>query len=182
MALAALVAAPVWAGDSNLYRDDDWSGNYQFEDPEAWQEGAVKLPPYPRDGDLKEVPINRKGFEFFVDTRHLAVGKDGVTRYTFVIRSTRGGGAANVFFEGIRCANRSYRAYGYGSSDGTLHRFERSEWKPVGAADTFGYRSELARFYFCDANVLPLPVEKIVDRIEHAADETYFGGSGFLFN
>lgn len=168
---AALCAGQGWAEESNVYRFDKWQGDFEYEEAEAWKEGAVTLPPYPESGDLLEVPIDLRGYDFFIDTKHLTLGKDGVTRYTAVIRSASR--AENVFFEGIHCITQEYRGYGYGSSDGKIHALTESEWRPVHGADTFGYRYQLARFYLCDQNTLPLEPEKAIERIRYNDDDGF---------
>ena len=180
LAATMLAAAPGWSAESNVYRFEGWQGDFQYDDPEDWKEGAVTLPPYPKDGDLLEVPLERRGYDFFIDAKHLSVGDDGVTRYTLVIRSSSG--AKNVFFEGIRCVSQTYRGYGYGSSDGTFHPLKQSEWRSVRAADAFGYRRELARFFLCDTTTLPFPAERVIDRIEHAEEQSFSSESRSLFD
>jgi len=168
--LAAALAAPAIAAEteSNVYRAERWQGDFEYTEAEAWKESAVVLPPYPDPSDLLEVGIGNNRYDFFIDTRNLTLGDDEVTRYTLVLRSRSG--AENIFFEGIRCINQQYRGYGYGSSDGKIHPLEQSEWKPVQGGDGFGFRFELARFYFCSHGNLPYDPPKIIDRIRYAED------------
>ena len=170
---AALVAGLLSASsalavteDPNEYRMGEWDGDFQFDDPEAWKEGPVTLPPYPERGDLLEVPIDLDRYDFYVDTKNLTLGEDGVTRFTLVIRSRSG--AENVFFEGIHCFSKESRAYGYGTSDRAIHPMTESAWRPVNQADPFGIRYELAQFYFCGGTSVPFPPERIIERIKYA--------------
>lgn len=184
MALAALVAVPLaagqaWAESANPYRMGGGDEGFLAEDPEEWKEAVVALPPYPKKGDLMELPSDVDRYDLFIDAKNLTLGEDGVTRYTLVIRSNSG--AENVFFEGLRCVASEYRGYGYGTSDGKVHEFAQPEWKPVRTGDVFGFRFDLARFYFCDSRTLPLPKEKILDRIRYAEESPNTSVSSSIF-
>jgi hypothetical protein len=117
---------------------------------EKWKEGAVSLPPWPRDSDLIEISLDQQddAFSYLIDGANLNTGDDGVVRYTVIAKS--GSGARNVTFEGIRCGLRgSYRIYAYGQ-DG---RFELAtagdDWQSIGHAPGDPAREELWRHYLC---------------------------------
>lgn len=119
----------------------------EIDDP--WVEQVVKVPPWPADADLIAFPVDGpdRGFRFAIDGRNLAIGDDGVVRYTLVAESASG--ARNVSFEGIRCTPRGqHRIYAYGSG-GRFHTIADSDWQPISASDSDPYRYDLWRTYLC---------------------------------
>ncbi|MEY6432588.1 CNP1-like family protein [Thioalkalicoccus limnaeus] len=115
----------------------------------SWDEGPVILPPWPAEADLIRFPVDGpdRGFHFAIDGRNLAIGDDGVVRYTLVAESASG--VRNVSFEGIRCTPRGqHRIYAYGSG-GRFHPVAGSDWQPISATGPDGYRYDLWRTYLC---------------------------------
>jgi hypothetical protein len=104
-----------------------------IDQDEPWKEASVKIPPLPEDDDLLEVDVDRlnRAFTLYLDSRHLAVGKDGITRYWMVIRSSRG--ASNVTYEGLSCVNEAYKVYAYasGGRKAGFRRVQEAEWKRI---------------------------------------------------
>lgn len=93
-----------------------------------WKEAEARLPPYPKDADLIEFQVSSGAtFRFFVDAASLSVADDGVVRYTLVARSPSG--VANVSFEGIRCAAKSYKVFARGTGGNWSRR--ESEWQVI---------------------------------------------------
>lgn len=120
------------------------------EDPDApkWEEEAVQLPAFPQEANLREFYVSATTtHRFFIDTAALSVGKDGVVRYTLVIRTS--GGATNVSYEGMRCENREFKIYATGQRDGSWATARRSEWRPIENKPTNRYHAALSRDYFC---------------------------------
>jgi hypothetical protein len=85
-------------------------------------------------------------FKFFIDGKSLAIGEDGVIRYTLVARSPAG--AENVSYEGMRCRPGVHRVYAFGQRDGTW-RERRSEWKELDAYKSQRVHMSLRRDFFC---------------------------------
>src|SRR5262245_25143704 len=72
------------------------------DEKSKWKEIAVAFPPYPRNENLVQFDVgDGSPHRFYIDAPSLAVGADGVVRYTLVTRAA--GGATSVTFEGIRC-------------------------------------------------------------------------------
>ena len=73
-------------------------------DTAPWHEQEARLPAYPKEERLIRFDTGPTStLRFFVDRDSLAVGADGVVRFTLVAKSD---GAANVSYEGIRCSMR----------------------------------------------------------------------------
>jgi hypothetical protein len=125
-----------------------------------WNEDEVVLPPYPAKAQLLEFSVTpSNGFRFYIDTRSLSVGKDGVVRYVLVARSDSG--AENVTFEGLRCAQAEYRIYAVGRSPASASAAGDSKpewagraagWRPIAGERLQLWRTALHREYFCAQN------------------------------
>lgn len=161
-------SSPMW-GKPQFDDPDD------IEDPEPWKESEVVLPPYPKEGDLVELNIPSRGDSFaaFIDSESLQVGDDGVVRYVVVLRSPRG--VDNVIAEGLRCATREYREYGYGSGE-KLQAVGSRPWRLVGQpTGALAYRLELSETYACQYDRNPFDKDTILKRIAGQG-----GGQDFL--
>lgn len=120
------------------------------DDPDAPKrtEDIVQLPGFPQEVNLLEFYVSATTtHKYFIDASTLSVGKDGVVRYTLVIRTS--GGSTNVTYEGMRCESREYKIYATGHRDGTWALARRSEWRPVENKPTNRHHAALSRDYFC---------------------------------
>ncbi|AYH42852.1 CNP1-like family protein [Azoarcus sp. DN11] len=155
--LLALVcfSAPAFAG---LFTDAD---------PD-WKEGGHTLPAAPRDGALREFFVSSASpNHFFIDEDSIAVGEDGVVRYTLVIRTP--GGAKNVTNEGIRCASGTWRLYATGRSGGDWSAARDADWKPI-VDNTYNRpRAALSEDHFCDGPVPPRDRDEVLRRLRGEA-------------
>lgn len=135
------------AGADNGFRDRD------DPDAAAWSEAKVTLPPFPQERDLLEFSVGPMATSrFYVDAATLAVGTDGVVRYTLVIKTT--GGAVNVWYEGIRCETGEYRVYATGRADGTWAESRHSAaWRSIENKLVNRHHAALSREYFCPQGV-----------------------------
>jgi len=125
---ALLATTPCFAAEERAFIDTPEPVTpSSIEEGKPWEEIASKLPPWPRDSDLIEFELDSSSpFRYYIDRRHLGIGRDEVVRYTLVAESSSG--ARNVSFEGIRCKPRGvYRIYAYGSR-GTFHPIPESDW------------------------------------------------------
>jgi hypothetical protein len=112
------------------------------------QEQEVKLPPYPKEDDLIEVSVGPTGsHRFFVDEKSLSASRNGVVRYTAVVRTS--GGATNVAYEGLRCGARERRLYAVGSPQKRWMRARQSTWEPIRSGRSNEYQAEFYSQYFC---------------------------------
>jgi len=137
-------------------RDDSFQPDAEPDRPssitegEAWREGSVALPPWPKDADLVAfVPDGPPSpFRYLIDTRHLSRDERGaLVRFTLVAEGP--GGLRNLSYEGIRCTlNGAYRIYGYGV-DGRLAKASGGDWLPIDEGGSEPYRWDLWKNRFC---------------------------------
>jgi len=120
------------------------------EEAGPWQEEAATLPSLPKDENLLEFYVSAgTSNHFYIDGPSIAPGKDGVVRYTLVIRTS--GGATNVTYEGIRCETRELKLYATGTSAGTWSRARKDEWRPIENKPVNRHHAALSRDLFCPA-------------------------------
>ena len=111
-------------------------------------EAAVQLPPYPKPENYLPFELNVTApFAFFVDAKSISVAADGVVRYTVIAKSADG--ALNISYEGMRCAEREFRVYAFGSSGNTWFEVRNSKWEPIRSATRNAQRAVLHSDYFC---------------------------------
>lgn len=132
-------------------------GNENFEEPEfvPWVETEAQPPAAPRDADLEEFYVSAvANNRFFLDRASLAIGADGVVRYTLVVESSRG--ARNVSYEGLRCSSGEVKRYASGRPDGTWSPARDPQWSEIRYAGANRHHAALWREYLC-RDAAPLP-------------------------
>ncbi len=112
------------------------------------REAAFSRPPYPQDSDLMEFSVGEAGsHRYFIDTKSVSVGTDGIVRYTVVVKAA--GGATNVLFEGIRCDPAQKRIYAFGRTGGQWIEAKRAAWTPIRLNRLDDYQTALYEDGFC---------------------------------
>ena len=158
-AAAAVAQTSMPEGDRNSpsFGPSDWEKRQEERDR---GELAVKLPPLPMPENLIEFYVSAGStFRFFIDAASVAVGEDGIVRYTLVARSASG--ADNVSYEGMRCRSGEYKVYAY--SSGAKWSPAVSEWKPVEPKSVQRWHQALRREYFCPFNAIVVSTAQAVD-------------------
>lgn len=137
------------------------------DDPDAvpWKEGGHSLPTYPKDENLIEFYVSATSTaKFFIDSKSIQTGtEDGVVRYTLVVKTA--GGARNVSFEGLHCAEAKLRTYATGRADGTWVDNPKSAWQLMKRVSMNLHQGALARNYFCPNFVPIFTVDEGVDAL-----------------
>ena len=124
LAAVLLLHAAASQARSWSYRDPHDHAPRHVEEYE-WQEQEAELPAFPKEESLLALPIQRPDsrHRFLIDPETLAVGEDGVVRYTLVMRSLSGG--RNVMYEGIHCTEKAYKTFAYGTRDNQLRALSK---------------------------------------------------------
>lgn len=142
-----------------------FEADYENE-AKTWKEIEAQLPPAPRPENLVRIPTGTAtSHQFFIDSRSMALGEDGVMRYTVVTRA--GGGATNVTFEGMRCETRERKIYAIGHADGTWVRARNAEWQRVLLRDLTPYSHTLYTQFFCPERTRPTSVRVALDALRN---------------
>lgn len=158
LALLVLLAFPAAA---------QWSGwDYENDRPkEKLKENLdVKLPAYPKEENLLQFEVGAASQNrFFVDTKALSIGTDGIIRYTLMIKTA--GGATNVSYEGMRCTPDEFKVYAVGQKDGDWLRARDPQWRSIQNRDISHYHSVLRRYYFCAGGYGYVPVASVKEAL-----------------
>jgi len=163
---AVLCCASAFAADD--FPEPGSAIQQEFIEPPAWEEeggGRVELPAFPDETHLLEFPVDdpSQAFVYGIDPDSVAIGADGVVRYTVVLRSRSG--ARNVLFEGIRCENLQYKTYAHGLPDDRFQLLRDPVWQELPRSGTGRYRFELFTYYLCDPTHQPLSRHEIIRRL-----------------
>ena len=130
---------------------------------EPWREGAVRLPSFPRENDLLAIrDLESDGYRVYLDRATLTESTDGVLRYTVVI-VTRSG-AANMFYEGVRCSSRELKTYAFATRAGAFRSLPSPPWVELWRLPKTGVNSvrrHLGSSYLCDRDGYPRTVDSI---------------------
>jgi hypothetical protein len=141
-----------------------------FDSGKTWAELRAQLPVYPKTENLLPFDASPASDNLhYIDAPSIAVGGDGVVRYTLVIKSPTG--AMNVTYEGMRCATdgkresarldllilkfqvTEKRLYAIGD-DKTWVRAQGSKWEELEDVSQHYAQRALARYFFCPANTM----------------------------
>jgi hypothetical protein len=163
LALLCGYAALAAAQNSNQLPDargdkSDWEAE---QEKLNWKDVAVRLPDFPRSENLIEFSVSmQSSFRFYIDSASISLAPDGVVRYTLVARSPAG--VANVSYEGIRCATKSYRVYAIGS-DGRWLPGRQEDWRDIEARSIQRWHNALYFDYFCPRRQ---PVKAVAEAVQ----------------
>lgn len=156
---AALVLLGLFVGQPAAAAKKDSLGldvgteiDYVEPEVEAWKELDVPPPAFPREENLRDFYVSpTTTARYLVDASTLAPGSDGIVRYVLVIRAA--GGAQNISFEGIRCAENTWKLYATGGSDGQWRKARISEWRLIENQPVNRYHAALSHELFCPLGI-----------------------------
>ncbi|MEM7252791.1 MAG: CNP1-like family protein [Pseudomonadota bacterium] len=179
---AALMALVVCTADVHGQAADKLPGETDGtfiervpEDPNPWKEGAVTLPPAPRDRDLLPFRAGSGKLDYFIDRRSLSLGDDEIVRYTVVIRSAT---ATNTFYEGIRCETREFQTYAHSTKGRKFRPRTQPQWRLIKFRHgPMNFRYALLDGIVCDDfSVLPLRPKEVVARLKGLTEDDTIRG------
>lgn len=143
----------------------EFNKNFSDEEVKPWEEIQAELPPAPKDENLLPFYVGPTATQTFsLDAKSLAIGTDGVIRYTLVAVSQ--GGAKNISYEGIRCSSFEKKIYALGRDDGTWARSRRDQWEGIIRSKVNRQHAALAQDYFCSNLVIMGNEKDILQRIK----------------
>lgn len=140
----------------------DWGKfDTSFDEKKPWNELQTQLPPAPREEKLLPFYVSAAtDNRFFIDSASISIGEDGVVRYALLVKSPQG--AANLTFEGIRCATREMKIYAFGRADGTWSKARLAKWTPIRYQDRNRQHHMLFDDFFCpDGSAIKNPEQAL---------------------
>ena len=145
---------------------DSGSGSEWYEEGPAWKEAEVTIPDYPQEAEWIEFSVDNpasRNHHYFLDPKSLSIAEDYVIRYSAIIQTRSG--AANVFYDGIRCSTTEYKNYAFGVG-GAFIENESASWQRIKGGDFF--RKALFRGILCDrVSDAPIPVDDVVQNLKY---------------
>jgi hypothetical protein len=164
----------VLASTSLALAQENFEDDYDNEN-KPWQEIALQLPAPPQADTLLPFYVGPTATQdFFIDSKSISVGTDGVIRYTLV--STSKQGAKNISYQGIRCATFEQKIYATGHTDGSWSRSRRNQWTNIIRKAANRPQAALAIDYFCSNLTVAGTAEQMIRRIKNKqplTDERY---------
>lgn len=154
LVLALVVLRMATADEDPIFGDvyKEEGGSPGFFEGKKWKEQGIALPAYPDTGspDLIEIDLSLDRFPFrlFVDPASVSIGEDWIVRYTAILKSRSG--AANVFYEGMRCSTGQYRRYAYGGQN-EFKLSSNSRWEYIDGVGSDRYLKVLRANFMCPA-------------------------------
>jgi hypothetical protein len=123
---------------------------------------SVDLPPTSSPARLALFEVKgHSQHETGLDPDAIALGADGVTRYTLVVATPTG--VKNVTYEGIRCSTGEWKVYATGRPDGQWHRVPEPVWRPMDKAGLNDIRQTLRERHVCTAaSTVPVSVAQVL--------------------
>lgn len=156
--LLPLMASAEWGKEWGKFE-------FEFEQEKPWAEIEAQLPPYPKEENLLPLFVSAAtDNKFFVDAASISAGEDAVVRYTLIIKSSAG--AANVSFEGIRCASRERKLYAFGRKEGSWSRARYAKWEPIRYQDRNRHHHVLYDDFFCPGGIIVKNPQEAVDLLK----------------
>lgn len=126
----------------------DWETEQEKRD---WREADVPPPPPAGSGEMLAFFVSSASdYRFFIDSASLAPGRDGVVRYTLMVRSPLG--AETISYEGIRCASGEVKNYAYAHADRSWS-VRPGPWRRIEARSVQRWHDALWREYFCPREI-----------------------------
>lgn len=138
------------------------------DDPDKKEvvEREVKLPPFPKDGNLLAFdPSAANTNRFFIDADSISIVDDGTVRYTLIVKSPSG--AENISYEGMRCETTEQKFYAFGRRDGTWSNVRAPAWRKIQYKDVNRQYGVLYASYFCPDGSPIASVKQAIDRFKY---------------
>lgn len=152
-----LLMTSLLAASHSAFAQSNFEEDFDDEN-KPWEEIAVQMPAVPLPENLIEFYVSPTATQkFAIDAKSLAIGSDGVIRYTLVVTSPAG--AKNISYEGIRCATFEKKLYAFGRDDGSWGRSRRDQWEGIVRSNVNRQHAALAQDYFC-SNLTIVGTEK----------------------
>ena len=154
-----------------------WKGwDYENDRPvEQFKEDEIKLPAFPDSANLVQFEASpASAHRFYIDSKALSVGADGIVRYTLLMKTR--GGATNVSYEGMSCDPAQVKVYATGSAGGKWIRARNPRWMKIERRSFDIHHIVLFTDFFCALKTDKSPdarVEEALELLRNGPRETY---------
>ena len=139
------------------------------ETDKEWEETTVPPPPAFSESRLLQIEMPPyMSLKFGVDPGTITITPDGIVRYV-VVASSRSGGGANAFYEGVRCSTGEVKSYARYNS-GAWQETKNPEWKRINDLNS-RYTQALSTQGICRGNAPRASVGEMVQNIRNPVRE-----------
>lgn len=153
-----LLASPVAAQWKGWDYDNDRA-------VEKLKEEETRLPAFPDNADLVRFEASAaSSHRYYIDSKSLSVGEDGIVRYTLLIRTS--GGAINVSYEGMWCDSQQVKVYATGGANGNWMRARDPHWSRIERRSVDIHHAVLFTDFFCTLKTTKTPVARVEEALE----------------
>lgn len=136
-----------------------------FDHRKDWVDLQTQLPAYPETENLLAFNVGpASSHSHYIDAKSIRIGKEGIIRYTLVVKSAQG--AENATFEGIRCETRERKRYALGRNNRTWVQPRISEWQRLENIMQDQPQRELAKYYFCPRGLIVSTPEEAIQALK----------------
>ena len=148
-------AATCIYAQNTTYADDYWLD---------WKETEItSFPDFDLDRAINIEAMPGSRMNWFIDPKTITIDKDSVVRY--VVIATSNTGAQNAMYEGILCAQNTYKIYARAVGDGGWRAVVNAEWKNLRDAPALSHERMIAQIYMCENASRPRSVESVIRRL-----------------
>lgn len=105
-------------------------------------------------------------YRYEIDEDALGIDKQGIIRFSIQISSPSG--AANIYYQGLNCNDKTITTYAYASSASAhFNAYQHPAWQPLKSTGAMGYSQSLFDDYFCDSLGRPLSLSEIINNLKY---------------
>ena len=143
------------------------------------KESGLELPAFPQRENLIPFDVSESfGFQFFIDTKSLSVGKDEIIRYVVILVSSEG--ATTAYYEGMRCSTREIKRFAeaFSESQGKWSLSRDPSWVTVSTIGRNNYRFALYNDYWCNVGAPIFSTKDMIRAIKRGG----YGPSDTLYD
>ena len=159
LSLLQLICMPVYA-ESWGFSESDFD-----EEKIPWEELQAQIPAYPEIAKAIRFEVSPAiRTQFFIDPKSVAVGADGVVRYTLIAQSSSG--VLNVSYEGMRCETNEKKLYAFGRTDGTWSRNRYAKWAAISPTRD-PQQNMLFNDFFCPLSIIVRDADEAVSALKN---------------
>lgn len=146
----------------------NWGKSEYEDDEKPWAELEPQLPPAPRPENFLPFFVSATtDNRFYIDGPSIAPGKDGVVRYTLIIKSSAG--AVNISYEGMRCDPAEVKRYAFGRADGSWGKARNARWEAISYKDVNRQHHMLHDDFFCPNGIPVTSREEAIKTLKDGA-------------
>lgn len=150
-----------------LWTSCAWAGlldSVESDEPPVAEQEVTELPATPEEAFLQPFVLAREArHRYYIDRRSLAIGSDGIVRFTLVIRPQAG--RLQSSYVGLHCKAGEWKTYAVISTEGQWRRASVPAWERIVFQRRDNARGDLYGYYLCSDGVPSGTPEQMLKRM-----------------